>query len=671
MTKTVSGNGPYTSPSVHVSTVGVYHWVASYGGDANNKAVSGVCGDSNENVTVGKASPTILTNAAPITRTIVAGGLDLTDTATLSGGATPTGTITFHLYADNGSGGCGTELTGSPVTKAVSSGNGTYTSPPVHVSTVGVYHWVASYGGDVNNKTVSGACGDANEDVTVGKAGPAISTDASPLTVSLVSGGLDLTDTATLTGGANPTGTITFHLYADNGSGGCGSELAGSPVTKSVSGAGSYISPSVHVATAGVYHWVASYGGDANNGPAAGSCGDTNENVTVGKASPGIVTDASPLSQTIVSGGLDLTDTATLSSGQNPTGTITFHLFADNGSGGCGSELAGSPVTKTVSGNGPYTSPSVHVSTVGIYHWVASYSGDANNKTVSGSCGDANENVTVGKASPAISTDASPLTQTIVAGGLDLTDTATLSGGASPTGTITFHLYADNGSGGCGTELVGSPVTKAVSGNGPYISPSVHVAVAGTYHWVASYGGDVNNKSVSGVCGDLNENVTVAKAGPAISTDASPLTVSLVSGGLDLTDKATLSGGASPAGTITFHLYADNGTGGCGSELAGSPVTTTIAGNGTYTSPSVHVSTVGIYHWVASYAGDINNKSVTGRLWRHERERDGRQGEPGDLDECRPADAHDRGRRPRSDGYCDALGRPEPDRDDHLPPVRR
>ena len=428
-------NPTYTSGTFTPSAPGSYQWVASFAGDNNNNAVVGACGDATEVSVVNKAGPTISTNAAPLTRTIVATGLDLTDMATLLGGQNPTGTITFHLYADNGSGGCGTEVTGSPVTKAV-AGNGSYTSPLIHITSAGTYHWIASYGGDTNNSSVSGACGDTAENVTVNRAGPGISTNAAPLTQTIAASGLDLTDTATLTNGVTPTGTITFHLYADNGSGGCGTELAGSPVTKTVSGNGAYISPSVHVSAVGDYHWVASYGGDVNNSPVAGSCGDANENVSVVKAGPAISTDASPLAPPLVSGGLDLTDTATLSGGVNPTGTITFHLYADNGTGGCGSELAGSPVTKSVSGNGSYTSPSVHVSTAGTYHWVASYGGDANNKTVAGACGDLKEDVTVGKASPGISTDASPLTQTIVSGGLDLTDVRPSRAARTPPGRL-------------------------------------------------------------------------------------------------------------------------------------------------------------------------------------------------------------------------------------------
>src|SRR5256885_1440158 len=76
-------------------------------------------------------------------------------------------------------------------------------------------------------------------------------------------------------------------------------------------------------------------------------------------------------------------------------------------------------------------------------------------------------------------------------------DVATLWGGTSgATGTLTFHLYADDGSGGCGTEVTpGSPVTKAVSGAAgtsatdgtSYSQPAVAVRGAGVSHVRVSY----------------------------------------------------------------------------------------------------------------------------------------------------------------------------------------
>ena len=72
---------------------------------------------------------------------------------------------------------------------------------------MGTYHWVATYNGDTNNTTVSSAC--AAEPVTITQATPAIATTPSaggPV-------GTSISDTATVSGGFNPTGTVTFDLF--------------------------------------------------------------------------------------------------------------------------------------------------------------------------------------------------------------------------------------------------------------------------------------------------------------------------------------------------------------------------------------------------------------------------------------------------------------------------
>ena len=77
-------------------------------------------------------------------------------------------------------------------------------------------------------------------------------------------------------------------------------------------------------------------------------------------------------------------------------------------------------------------------------------------------------------------------------GSTTVQDTAALSGGSSPTGTITFNLYGPSATASCS----GTPVdteTAAVSGNGDYTTPSFTPAQAGTYWWTASYGGDAGN----------------------------------------------------------------------------------------------------------------------------------------------------------------------------------
>ena len=84
-------------------------------------------------------------------------GVAIHDTAVLSGGDAPTGTMTFHLYGPNDD-----TCTGDPIFASVVtvSGNGTYTSDPFTPTVPGVYRWIARYSGDANNPAIQGACND-------------------------------------------------------------------------------------------------------------------------------------------------------------------------------------------------------------------------------------------------------------------------------------------------------------------------------------------------------------------------------------------------------------------------------------------------------------------------------------------------------------------------------
>ena len=118
--------------------------------------------------------------------------------------------------------------------------------------------------------------------------------------------------------------------------------------------------------------------------------------------------------------------------------------------------------------------------------------------------GQVSQSVSVGGVTAVFSTQSSADTTL----GQNVQDTATLAGGVNPTGTITFNLY-----GPTDTTCSQAPVahsTKAVSGNGIYQSAVFAPLAPGTYRWVASYGGDANNLSVTGVCGGLNESVTIS-----------------------------------------------------------------------------------------------------------------------------------------------------------------
>jgi hypothetical protein len=242
--------------------------------------------------------------------------------------------------------------------------------------------------------------------------------------------GVTLNDTATLSDGYNPEGSITFKLYAPGDD-----TCSGTPVyeeTVAVSGNGDYsTSPGFASNAVGTWNWTAEYSGDTHNNPASSGCSD--EPVTVNQETPSIVTSASGP----VTVGAAIHDTATLSGGYNPTGSITFKLWGPSETATC----TGDPIFTadvTVNGNGSYDSPDYTTTAAGTYYWTAEYSGDGNNEDASTSCGDANESSTVNQETPTITTTPNPWSAGL---GDTLNDTATLSGGYNPQGTIIFRLY--------------------------------------------------------------------------------------------------------------------------------------------------------------------------------------------------------------------------------------
>ena len=111
-------------------------------------------------------------------------------------------------------------------------------------------------------------------------------------------------------------------------------------------------------------------------------------------------------------------------------------------------------------------------------------------------------------AAPTIATTASA---SVTVGGA-ITDTATLAGGSSPTGTITFTLFGPNDATCANAPVFTSTVT--VNGNGSYTSSSFTTASAGTYNWIATYNGDANNGAPTSACADPNESVVVTAPTP-------------------------------------------------------------------------------------------------------------------------------------------------------------
>jgi hypothetical protein len=140
-------------------------------------------------------------------------------------------------------------------------------------------------------------------------------------------------------------------------------------------------------------------------------------------------------------------------------------------------------------------------------------------------------------------------TSASVALGGAIHDTAVLSGGSSPTGSITFNLYSTSDT-ACSTVL--RTFTVPVNGAGSYDSPPVTPPAPGSYQWVATYSGDAHNTSVSGTCNDPAEQAAVAVTVVEASCVASPVVLHGVSARVHrrLTVYVTALG----AKSVTFYL---------------------------------------------------------------------------------------------------------------------
>jgi hypothetical protein len=612
--------------------------------------------------------------------TTVGSGTKLQDSATLSGGVNPTGTITFYLFAP----GVAPNATNSNNVYSDTvtiSGDGTYTTsmgtnPGGYMPlATGTYQWVAVYSGDSANKSTTSPFG--SEPWTVGQMPPTFFTI--PGGTVVLGSGAKLTDSATLADAVNPTGTITFYLFAPGATPNATNSNNVYSDTVTVSGNGTYststgTNPGGYLPTVtGTYQWLALYSGDSNNSSSTdGGFGAEPETVTPG--SPAITTTPSTTSMTGSSGQF-----ATIGFWHNKNGQAAIAGF----SGSVGSSLAGSYPNLFGTPN-PYTSASLssfgktslagltnpQVASVYLSLWTPSglqkntyvqafavafglYAGGnagtfnvgsngasfgvANNTTLPVTqilqTANSNFNPTTGQFYGGDSTKTSGLNNvldginstdtfgstTTMTTGTKLQDSATLSGGVNPTGTITFYLFAPGVTPNATNSNNVYSDTVTISGDGTYTTgmgsnPGGYAPTAtGTYQWVAVYGGDGNNSSVTSPFG--SEPWTVGQQ--TITFFTVPGGSVAIGSGAKLTDSATLADAVNPTGTITFYLFAPGVTPNATNSNNVYSDTVTVSGNGTYstatgTNPGGYLPTVaGTYQWIGVYSGDANNAGAT------------------------------------------------------------
>jgi hypothetical protein len=330
-----------------------------------------------------------------------------------------------------------------------------------------------------------------------GSCGTEVTTQVSDGEVSIGTGSVNVSDTATVTGSSssgtapNPTGSVDFYLCGpSDGITSCdtsGELVAEDVALDGLSNPAVVESGDVAITEVGDYCFFADYSGDDNYDP--GGDDGTNECFTVTPAQPAITTTAlagpvdlgDPISDVA-----HLTGTATDPDGSPADGTITFNLYGPDDATCSGAAVFTS--TATVSGDGNYNSGDFTPTAPGVYRWIASYDGDSPNTLgVSGACNDEGEASTVNQDQPTLTTAQSWVPQ-------DETTIVAPAGGAL-SGTAHFALYQSTDCSGIAVYTEAVPVSgvtpQTVSTSNPGTGPNSHTATSSSeYSWQVSYDSD-------------------------------------------------------------------------------------------------------------------------------------------------------------------------------------
>ncbi|MGP0068579.1 MAG: SdrD B-like domain-containing protein [Isosphaeraceae bacterium] len=599
--------------------------------------------------TITPAGPTLVTAATSAVTLGSSGTPTLSDTAVLSGGFLPDGlssNINFTLTL-----GTTTVYTTSDTV----SGNGTYGASytlPTSGTLAGTYTWHAIYSGDADNTSASDEGGTAEQTV-VSPASPTISTTpGGPVAIgNIVIGGtkyLDLTGNG-FSSDDTPQSGVTIDLYkeSDNTAGlqvGSGGDTLIATATTANNGTYSF-----SVTAAGTYYVQESVpsGSIQTGGGPDGSAGDTyyTINATAGNTYSDYdfddyqiptctptnvsykVTTPNNCSTTVsnlagnTQQGDTVTATFTVPAGMNDQLTLVSYIapgpsFSDatayeqeiyqqaTGVFGPGTHTLSVQIPKDYyqidfvcgqsinelepnQNNDAYGPDSAEI----LYHAEDRFISSDNSGTTRPSL-----TTPIPTTDPTQTTTSTPTSA--------LSDSATLSGGYDPTGTITFDLFAPGVTpDGTDSNAVYSD-TVTISGDGTYTTtmpgsnPGGYVpTMPGTYEWVAIYGGDGNNNGAAGTLGSEPELVTA----PTLQIAGTVYCDMNLDGTLDGCDEG-ISG-------VTVTLSGTEANGTSFSE------TTTTNSSGQYTFSGMPFSNSSGYTLtVSTPSGDFSDTATVGSL---------------------------------------------------------
>jgi hypothetical protein len=287
--------------------------------------------------------------------------------------------------------------------------------------------------------------------------------------------GSALTDTIVVKNTAGRTGTIVATLYGPAaGATGPWTTVA-AHVSVAVHGDGTYVTPPIVVAKAGVYSWGEAFTLTGGAAPVATTTPGEVEETTV-VTQPMMTTQTSTQHAVV---GSRITDAITVTGTAGTCGDITATLYGPAAStAGPWTTTAGA-VHLHVCGDGTFTTPAVTVTKAGVYSWGEAFTLTGGSTPVATTnAGEVSETTVV--STPEMVTQTSSQSAEV---GAKITDEIDVSGTSGACGRIVATLYGPaETTSGSWTSVAGR-VSVDICGDGKYRTPAVEIRAPGLYSW--------------------------------------------------------------------------------------------------------------------------------------------------------------------------------------------